>query len=109
MSTIINPINFTEPLALMRSSKAPDSFGQVIESFTKVRTIFCEVLPGTIGEVISNKIVDYAENYEIITWYSSDITSKDRVVYNGENFNVLSVIPIQSRSYVRLKIVKIYE
>jgi SPP1 family predicted phage head-tail adaptor len=105
----IDSTNFIQPVTLTRRTVSKDSFGQVKTEFKTVRKLFGELIPVNIGEQIKNKVLNYSEIYTLNTWYASDITSSDQIIYNGENYNITSIVPLDNKTFMSIKIVKIYD
>lgn len=102
---VIKPFEFKHPITIERHSKVKDEDNILREEWDKLCSSRAKIL-WTRGD-------EYTENYGVtsnigVTFYirynHKDITSKDRVVYKGENYNIIYVNNVQElNQYYEIK------
>ena len=105
----IDANKFDTPVRFLKRTKVTGTSNQVVENFIDTRMLWGELLDGAIGEQISEKVVEYAESYIFNTWYCSDLSNEDRILLNGDEYNILAAQPKESNRFLVLKLVKIYD
>jgi len=84
-------------ITLQRKSSSQDSFGQPIETWADISTVWAEVVPVSGNErFVSQQVIAEADTLFKIR-YMSGLTPLDRVVYDGRTYDVKGVIEIGRR------------
>ena len=84
-------------ITLQRKSSSQDSFGEAIDTWADISTVWAEVVPVSGNErFVSQQVIAEADTLFKIR-YMSGLTPLDRVVYDGRTYDVKGVIEIGRR------------
>ena len=103
----INPGNFTEQVVWQQPTKATGTMGNITRSFTAYKTDWVEVLPVAINEAEQSNRMQYLETYTFTAHYDSAIRNTWQLTYNGEDYNILKLEPLNLKRFLRATAVKI--
>lgn len=84
-------------ITIRRATTAANDFGEEIETWADVATVWAQQRPNRGGErfaaqqMVGTKVLTFQIRYR------SDVTNRDRVVYNGREYNILDVREIGRR------------
>lgn len=81
-------------IVLQRSTKSKDSFGQPIETFYTLATVWAEFTPVSDSEKErANEVHSELMGRFVIRWSSgiADLGTKDRVTFDGRSFDIRGV------------------
>lgn len=96
----------TEEIQIERFTSTVDEYGTPTQTWVQLATLRAEKVDQTTTEYIRNF---GASDEEVIVFrarFFDGITNADRVVWNGDPFNIKSVAPIGRRKGVELRCVR---
>jgi SPP1 family predicted phage head-tail adaptor len=90
---------------LFQPTSVPNNSGQVIKTWASAGTFYAgrEVLPQAGGEGMPYNQMESAFN---VTWrlrYGNAVQASWRLVYNNEDYDIISVVPEGRRRYLLVK------
>ena len=96
LNTLRNTINqtLTDSATVKRVSRVSDGAGGITETWTQVGTYACRVAPAgmTRQEALLAEKVRDTNLIRIVMPHDADVTNDDRVMVNGQEYNVVGVM-----------------
>jgi len=89
---------------ILRLNETKDSFGEKIGEWIPFKSIWADIQTKTGREYMADRQVKAEINVEVITRYTADITSKNRIKHNETIYEILSAINVDMK-YTTLKLV----
>lgn len=89
----MNVGDFDTPISIFTQSSSVNSDGIVSETYSDEAVVFADVLELTGGEAFKSELgTDISDQIARMTfWYLRELKTKDRVVYNGANWDIVNV------------------
>ncbi|MEH6477723.1 MAG: phage head closure protein [Sneathiella sp.] len=84
-------------ITVQELTSTPDSFGGAVETWETLAPIWAGVQEGSGREYFAAARVNSEVSAVFETRYRSDLTSANRISYNGKFYNILSVSEIGRR------------
>jgi len=82
---------YTNSAKIQRKAETLNAFGAVTESWSDVETIDCLINQATSSEILQAQQVNEEVSHKLFCDVSTDITNKDRIIFNDEVYRVVSV------------------
>ena len=76
-------IHLRDRITLQHVTKTQDDFGEPVETWATLATVWSRVLPGSANESQVNGTTKTASEYTVELWYRSDLTVQDRVKFGS--------------------------
>lgn len=100
-------------VTIQRQSTSVDSVGQPLDSWTAVRTVWAEVRPLGTRNRIRERFLESGEvselTHEVYMRHLTDITSKDRLLYDGRVMDIEAIVDPDERHHLLTLVVKEHE
>jgi SPP1 family predicted phage head-tail adaptor len=87
---------------VLRATRQQDANGQVIETWASVKLVWVHLRDsdGTKGENVEGVIAERIFTAEMVTDAALALTEKDRLLYGGRTFEIVSVVNKEQRNRV---------
>ena len=99
----------TEQIDIERFTATVDPDGTPVQTWTRLATLRAEKVEQSTTEYIRNAGASDEEVVVFRARFFDGVTNADRVVWNGDPFNIKSVAPIGRRKGVELRCVRMPE
>lgn len=88
-------------VTIQRNTPTTNDYNESVASWATLKTVNGYITFLTGREGINGKKLDTIQIMQLETWYKnvSDVTTKDRLTYDGTFYNIQSVQPFQERNY----------
>ena len=90
-------------ISLQRRSVVRDTFGSGNESFSNLGTVWAEVRGVSGKEFFESRIENAEDVLEFKIRYREDLSRVDRVVYNGQIYDIINIKEIGRKVGLTLK------
>jgi len=90
----MRPGDLDRRIQLQRYGQTVDADNQPAIGYSPIATVWASVTPVSDGERVRASEVGATISMRFQVWYSStvaDLNPKDRVIYNGKNFDIVGV------------------
>ena len=91
---------------IQRATRAADSFGDVVPSWSDVATIWGSVTPASMAEVIGGGQIEPIGTHNIRIRHYAGLLSTDRFKHGDDHYNVVSVLDRDKRGIYQDVLVK---
>ena len=82
---------YTNTAKIQRKTETLNAFGVVSEAWADVETISCLINQATSNEILQAQQVNEEVSHKLFCDVSTDITNKDRIIFNTKIYRVVSV------------------
>lgn len=97
----------TEEIQIERFTSTVDEYGTPVQDWTQIAVLRADKVEQTTTEYIRNYGASDEELVAFRARYFEGITNADRVIWNGEAFNIKSIAPIDRRMGQELRCVRV--
>lgn len=84
-------------LTIQKPSQAQDGYGQTLDTWTDVATVWGEIVPVSGREMIAANAMQESKTHAITIRYIAGITPKMRIKYGTRLFDIQSVLDENER------------
>ena len=92
----MSPGDLTQRVSVERRTTAPDELGQPVDTWIALATLWAAVEPVAGREFIAGGALQSQLTTKIRIRYLAGLTTADRVIHGGRQYNILSVIDYRS-------------
>lgn len=93
---------FDELVLIMKPFREKNAMGQVIETWADFRKTLGKVEEAQVGEKQEASKITLARTIVVSTHYDREIDTTFRLKWNEEVYNILSIVPVQGRYFMRV-------
>jgi len=86
------------PVVIERGTDIDDGSGGTYAEWAVVETVYCAIKQKSGAEKFQQQDIRTVKTKSFITRYGADVTELDRLVFNGQYYNVRSVEDIDERN-----------
>lgn len=87
----MNPGDFNRNVTIQTITATRDAFGAEIETWGDVAVVWAKIEPLSGGESYSSDNIQSQSTHRITVYYRTDVTAKQRIVYDGFAYDILLV------------------
>jgi SPP1 family predicted phage head-tail adaptor len=89
--------HYRHRIVIQRVVQANDEFGQPIETWSTLATVWGLVSPMSGSEGQQNGTTKAKSAYTVEIWYRSDLTTKDRISWSGLTMEINGIENVEER------------
>ena len=95
----------TEDITITRPTVTQNEYGEQVTEYTEVCTAraSADFEQGGSGRTEQNEEITFNDIYTFITYFHVDVKNYDHIVYNGNTYNVLFVMPNRTANYKKIR------
>tara|TARA_Y100000114_G_scaffold143934_1_gene151982 strand:- start:962 stop:1279 length:318 start_codon:yes stop_codon:yes gene_type:complete len=90
------------PIDLHNATVTTDSFGQPVETFTKVSTIYAKRFDRNAGEITVGDRVVQVLRTEFTIRYNTAVSEQSRIEFDGQTYRVDGVLVMGRKRFMKL-------
>lgn len=109
MSDPIKIAEFNELILFQAPVRTKSTKGQMKETWSDYRKAIVKIDRSNMDERLQGDRINLPGNLLITGHYDSGLTTKHRISFESEYYNILSIEPLQARRFMRLNATKIFD